>query len=115
MSDRPVITDPPPGTTLDYSSGAVTIRWNETGGPHVKSWWLSVGTSDGLWDIYNRDKQKDDQESISVSVLPNSGKVWAQVYGKVDGKDMFGILTGEDEEIQSDPVWWNCPVTPKSV
>ena len=35
----------------------------------------------------NSDKQKDDQESISVDDLPASGKVWAQVNGKVDGKD----------------------------
>jgi hypothetical protein len=103
MSDKPVITDPAPGTTLDYSNGAVTIRWNENGGPHVKKWWLSVGTSDGLWNIRNSDKQKDDQESISVDDLPASGKVW-------DGKDKDGNLTPDhDEEIQSDPVWWNCP------
>lgn len=116
MQDGPVITDPAPGTTLDYSKGTVTIRWIENGGPKVKNWMLSVGRKDGLWDIIrNKDKQKDQKEDIPVDQLPTSGKVFAQVYGKVDGKDKDGKSTGEDEEIQSEPVWWNCPATSKSV
>lgn len=111
MSDRPLITDPEPGTTLDYSGGEITIRWTANGGPSVKSWWLSVGKEEGNWNIRNRDKQKDEEETIPVGELPTSGKVYAQVYGKVDGKDAVGNPTGEDEEIQSDPVWWSCPNT----
>jgi len=110
MSDRPVFTDPTPGTELDYSNGSVTFRWSENGGPHVKKWHLSVGTQEGFWNIRNNTKNKDEEEPILVSELPTSGKVWAQVYGKVDGKDDNGNLTSEDEEIQSDPVWWNCPI-----
>jgi hypothetical protein len=107
MPDRPTIITPTPGTTLDYSKGKITFRWTESEGPHVKNWWLSIGTKDGLWDIRNLDKGKGEEETILVEELPTSGKVYAQIYGKVDGKDDKGKPMGEDEEIQSDPIWWN--------
>lgn len=109
MPDRPIIINPTPGTTLDYSKGKITIRWTESDGPHVKKWWLSVGTKDGLWDIRNLDKVKSEEETIPVNELPTSGNIYAQVYGNVDGKDDKDKPTGEDEEIQSDPIWWNSP------
>lgn len=110
MSDRPGITDPAPGSVLDYSSGTVTFRWSQGGAPDVKKWWFSLGPEDGQWTIRNQDKQTKTTETIPVSDLPTSGKVWAQVYGTVAGKDANGnLIPDEDEIINSDPVWWNCP------
>jgi hypothetical protein len=114
MEDRPMITHPKPETTLDYSQGKITIRWSRPNDPPIKSWWLLVGTRDGLWDIRNRENDDDkgkheEEETIPIAKLPKSGKLYAEVFGAVDGKDKNGKTTGMDEEIHSDPVWWNCP------
>lgn len=108
MANRPIFIDPEPGTTIDTTDGEITFRWTASDGPHVKAWWLSVGGADGAWDIRNKDKQKNEEETISANDLPKQGRLYAQVYGKVDGKDALGNPTGHDDEIQSDPVWWNC-------
>lgn len=70
MKSKPVLTSPPPGSTLRGSTA--TFSWTAGGG--VTAYWLYVGTTLGNGDLYNSNQLSATTLSRTAYYLPTDGR-----------------------------------------
>jgi hypothetical protein len=77
---RAELTTPAPGSTL--SASTVTIQW--TGGTGVSQYWLNVGTTAGVFDLFSQ--SLGTSLSATVAGLPtNGGTVYLRLWSLING------------------------------
>ncbi|MCP4344034.1 MAG: hypothetical protein GY795_00730 [Desulfobacterales bacterium] len=74
------IQNPASGSVL--ASATETFTWNNSG---ATQYWLWIGTSSGVNDVYNENQGTN--TSVDISGLPHSGEtLYARLWSKVDGE-----------------------------
>ncbi len=83
------MTAPTPGSTL--TAATVTFGWNA--GIGVSEYWLNVGRTIGVWDIFN---STDSEHALSKTVtgLPTDGsRIFARLWSKIGADWLFNDYT----------------------